>query len=1360
MRLPADAFERRPTKAPASVFQSPTFDRDVSIRVNEAIGSASISPSGRDVVLASRHGLYIIDLDSPYSPPRHLPHRSPWEVADVQWSPHASTPSWIVSTSNQKALVWNVERADAPIHAVLHAHSRAITDINFSAHHPFELATCAVDSFVHCWDIRVPRPVLSFADWFAGATQVKWNRQDEHIIASSHDRVLRIWDTRKGAFPLRSIDAHSTKIYGVDWNRTDSRMVLTCSLDKTIKFWNYHDPDNRPERVIRTPFPVWRARHTPFGHGVLAMPQRGNYDLHLYDRRLEPGQAADAMVRPVHSFDAHKDQVKEFLWRSRGDIEGGNDNREFQLVSWGMDRDLHLHHIDPNILSAVGHERGKESLKGLNLTRKGAQYRTYRDEQANVSYGRQPVSQVPGLTAMFHAASTSVMAGRSPLPAVVSWNDGSYVASSPGMQTRSSSKKPLNPITWMKGVKIGKRDSDALGTIGSRSSMLLTDQSMVWENPDSLGDEITSVGERFKKVNFEEVDVDRRSITVTLNGPWGHENKPVFIRIELIFPDDYPRSAAPIHKIQKTTSAISDETLVKLDSEIRSITDMYRLRHRGCLEAIVSYLLGERDLHDSISWLSEEAGLGDETDDKGAESSSDEEDGVGADFDGGQTQDLEMSGRDMLRTVNANAQVPLPRECGATWANDGTLVCFFPPKPEPKPLFSLSAIKNSERFSNNQRIFPGAGRYGTDSPSRSNNPTLDVEEDDMEGSSEGSWTSSSSGSSSEDIGGLPGPFQPPTAWRGAAFRLQRSSQHSSADQGHRTTASKPKSVVSLRNMEHILPAKKTLAQNYQILGDGPSVCSHNEMIAREHGYEDLAEIWNFIRLILCNEVPLQVLEQSKSNDQILVLARRSLVSINRKDSGADLSFDHQMAVKDPKFKGRVKWGHHPFAGSWLVPALFDYFEARADVQMLAMLSCMLAEPPGRDKNPEMMMHFRQSEIPLALKAPAFSLDYYPSTEVAWGFVRGAPPGSAPPGGWDRRSLGSSPGWDSFTTNASKRLEAHGSASSFNGPWIGESPSGEPFPSNPLGTTPPTLSRTNTHRSSAAVSFSSSPEQHHHGRKPTNISSAWASLRQIPLGVSPSPPHNSKPRTSEGDLSTSAPTSGITWGSTTVYDGSTNAPQPHRSKHARRGYNYAHDTDLRDIEIKTNLRNQDQFDDEAGVDVPLLDPMQEGRYKAYREAYASLLSVWGFTIQRSEVLKFNGLVSHAYDVRPIDLAIDIASRESSQTHDIAAQELQPWRSISKAYANRVPSPGTHGDDQVLVGRKDQSDPLPPPELVVDVIERDSRPSCIMCWQRITGLYKSCLACGHITHTKCCQQWVAANDTGTCKTGCGCFCPADP
>src|ERR1051326_7210104 len=96
---------------------------------------------------------------------------------------------------------------------------------------------------------------------------------------------------------------------------------------------------------------------------------------------------------------------------------------------------------------------------------------------------------------------------------------------------------------------------------------------------------------------------------------------------------------------------------------------MCRKRQKGSLEAIICYLLGERGLEESISWLS------DDIDDLLAgieliEESDSEEDEIGELI--AQEQDMEMSGTE-LGAKNDNANVPIAKECGAFWGNSGQL---------------------------------------------------------------------------------------------------------------------------------------------------------------------------------------------------------------------------------------------------------------------------------------------------------------------------------------------------------------------------------------------------------------------------------------------------------------------------------------------------------------------------------------------------------------------------------------------------------------------------------------------------------------------------------------------------------------
>ncbi|KAI9808468.1 MAG: hypothetical protein M1826_004144 [Phylliscum demangeonii] len=568
---------------------------------------------------------------------------------------------WVISTSNQKALVWNLA-AKAPQNAiehVLHGHARAITDINFSAHHPDILATCSVDSFVHGWDLRRPaRPVMTFCDWFAGATQVKWNRQDSHIIASSHDKFLRIWDTRHGASPLRSIEAHDTKIYGIDWNRTRFSGIVTCSLDKSIKFWDYKASEDEPERVIRTPFPVWRARHTPFGWGLLAMPQRGDNDLHLYDRRLPDDVARDAIIPPAHRFVGHEDQVKEFLWRPRGGIVDDIDNREFQLVTWGADRDLRLHRLDDHILERVGYRRGTEIRKNLNVTRRNAVYRTFRDEKAVLLPGGVGETDIASRPLYDGDASSglrgAISAGmrKAPIPLSKGWGNAIDLTSSTGMHVRPHALKKPNFITWMKGVKVGKKEPDnfsmelGIPFPGSRRNEPL-------ESPESLGDEIMQVADRYKKVKYDHVDIHKRVATFSMNGPWGEDRQTVYIKVNVRFPTGYPTSLSPAFEVVRTSS-LPQEILQEMCEGLEIIALSYLSRRQGCLEAVSSYLLGERSLEESKAPVLRDCFnrfVGPE--DLAGPLSSDDEDNL----DIGplvRVQDLENSGTEVLGTIIAN----------------------------------------------------------------------------------------------------------------------------------------------------------------------------------------------------------------------------------------------------------------------------------------------------------------------------------------------------------------------------------------------------------------------------------------------------------------------------------------------------------------------------------------------------------------------------------------------------------------------------------------------------------------------------------------------------------------------------------
>ncbi|KAK2600724.1 hypothetical protein N8I77_010236 [Diaporthe amygdali] len=1337
MPLAFDQLKASPKKVKTikSAFDSESFDADGTIHVDGLVGSATISPSGRDVALASPEGLAIIDLDSPYSPPRRLSsHGLPWLVVDVQWSPFAARDYWVASTANHRCLVWNLNlRDDSTSGAIEHSlqgHTRAITDINFSAHHPDLLATCAVDGYVHCWDLRRPRqPALTFCDWFAGATQVKYSRQDPFIIASSHDRWLHIWDERKSSEPLRSISAHTSKIYGIDWNRFTATAIVTCSLDRSIKFWDYRNAEDVPERVIRTDFPVWRARHTPFGRGLLAMPQNEPGHLYLFDRRVGPDTPVDGRVEPVATFEGHGGQkAKEFLWRARGSIsEDRLDNREFQMVSWGEDNKLRLTRPEPSVLESVGHVKGMEARTNLVITRKGASYKTFRTVDDGNHHRRTATMSDSRTGAGRQSALTLGMK----LPSYrtgPSWKGPSMKAKNSRTGKMDRSQAQMN---WMRGITMTKRKSstDFPQRAASKDSSMfgLGFHDDQWGEPESLQEEFVRISTQLPNVKWDSIDMDSLILNASLKGPWGVDGDDIFIKVKVDVPHAYPKNKPPKFIIERN-AFMPPGSHERLESEVHQIAQQFLKRKQNCLNAAFSYLLGEADLTQSTTFFKNVRDLDDGLDVLADESSSEDSDNdipAGASASMSMSQELSASTEidNTLAPSHRPAIPPVIRTCGARFSNDGRLVSFFPTKEAKALLFSPN--ETFKERPKDQPTFAGFGRLPHESPPRQR--FLDGEasvNDELSAMSDDSDDSSSSSDSEMTT------MHKISLWYRPGRRLHKtwSANESLRSSGGGTGAGtgtgtgtgtnrrrpgRPKNIVSLYDMRDMLPSKKQFAEEYIIFGDGAHVCEHNARVAEKYGYYDLVNIWRYSALLLRTQEP-------RANETELL-------------------------------RGRVKWGHHPLAQDF-VQDLFNYFEQTGDVQMLAMLSCIFGESSAEDSVAYAESRLTQPETPLPMKAPSFSLEYFPTDTAEWGM--------------ERRS-----GYSSAVTTprTSQTPIVFSDPQSPDVLWMGD-PSSQSYST---GETPPHRFFKDHHLSEIdhTQSLSTSPNDRAIRRSQSALASTFTS--GMPRGftslASSSPPGRKRPSPAERIMENISHIQGnITWGGSTYFGAPSEATETARTSVSDDEFRRDELVSTIPVSVTVTVEDESAFDDDGWLATPLLDPSRGPDYASYRYAYAEILQMWRLPLARLEIMKFNVLKEGSWSEGP-RLSADSSCIESA-IHD-ASQSATGTTSPTIILGGKREQLHTlqasgRGLDVTGICRvhEMQLQPLQytqSPSLggAVGICERcrrtQSQLTCVYCHEAINALYPACLGCGCVFHENCLAEWHSMGET-ECPAGDDCEC----
>ncbi|KAJ3160265.1 hypothetical protein HK101_000934 [Irineochytrium annulatum] len=648
-----------------------TISTPFTVPLDKLVTSMSISSDGQNVVLAAKRGLFIVDLENPFEPPRLIQYMTKWEVTDVIWNPHPSRSNWIASTSNLKVLVWNLTPAGESsskiiksaassgrqyIEYTLQSHQRAVSDLHWSCFEPELLATCSYDSYVHLWDLRmmdanpstgvagsmtsavgggvgggggaggvVMKPTTSFCSWTGGATAVKWNRKSPFVLASSHDTGLKIWDIRKGSTPVTSITAHMTKIYGIDWSPRDENEILTCGQDQTVKFWNTTDPKNC-KGTIFTSSPVWRARFTPFGNGIITMPQRKFYDLQLW--------SCKNLSDPVFSFKGHTDVVREFVWRQK---TSAPDDQMFQLVTWSKDQTMRMWPIDADITRLVDHLpviRHPPEEPAQTVT--PALYSGAMPQSAgNSPFGspnmspETPFPDIRSKSAVFHGEmTTSARTAAALLPerhaSLNTWKSVS----------RKRDRRSVSQRNSFVGLDDEDNDTsearDLLPPLHGSDHDVLRQQPFGTRLGGSLEVQVSNIRRRFPTLVIEKVDALRRSITVSiqrsLDLSGGSPNDPIstrdaIIRVQINFPPESgtptavaapnaapPNSAStisstsspeasmtsfshvPTFEIAKT-GMLSMAQRTYLSSKLTSLNTIYSLRGESSLEPCLRFLV-------------------------------------------------------------------------------------------------------------------------------------------------------------------------------------------------------------------------------------------------------------------------------------------------------------------------------------------------------------------------------------------------------------------------------------------------------------------------------------------------------------------------------------------------------------------------------------------------------------------------------------------------------------------------------------------------------------------------------------------------------------------------------------------------
>jgi len=125
-------------------------------------------------------------------------------------------------------------------------------DCTWSEENENHLASSSGDGSVKLWDIRAPHrhPIKSYEEHKSEVYSVDWNLLNKKsFITGSWDESIKLWNPNEDKRSMRTFHEHKYCVYSAQWSPSHADRFASASGDCTLKIWDVNE--RRAAQTIR-----------------------------------------------------------------------------------------------------------------------------------------------------------------------------------------------------------------------------------------------------------------------------------------------------------------------------------------------------------------------------------------------------------------------------------------------------------------------------------------------------------------------------------------------------------------------------------------------------------------------------------------------------------------------------------------------------------------------------------------------------------------------------------------------------------------------------------------------------------------------------------------------------------------------------------------------------------------------------------------------------------------------------------------------------------------------------------------------------------------------------------------------------